>query len=148
LFWVISVFTNILVAMDGSDASQRAFVRAVEEAKVWNARLHVIYVVETGLFSSLPADNTVEIMYRVLEKEGNAVLEQAKIITAEKGVSLIPHMKQGHAGSEIITLASKEKIDLIVVGSHGKSQADRLLIGSVSTFVVTHSKVTTMVVRS
>jgi nucleotide-binding universal stress UspA family protein len=145
---VIPVFTDILVAMDGSDASQRAFVRAVEEAKVWNARLHVIYVVETGLFSSLPADNTVEIMYRVLEKEGNAVLEQAKIITAEKGVSIIPHMKQGHAGSEIITLAGKEKIDLIVVGSHGKSQADRLLIGSVSTFVVTHSKVTTMVVRS
>jgi nucleotide-binding universal stress UspA family protein len=35
-----------------------------------------------------------------------------------------------------------------MVGSHGKSQADRLLIGSVSTYVVTHSKVTTMVVRS
>ena len=57
-------------------------------------------------------------------------------------------MKQGHAGSEIVSLADHEKVDLIVVGSHGKSQADRLLIGSVSTFVVTHSTVTTMVVRS
>ena len=142
------VFTNILVAIDGSDASQRAFVRAVEEAKVWNARLHVIYVVETGLFSSLPADNTVEIMYRVLETEGNTVLEKAKKFAAEKGVTPITHMKQGHAGSEVVTLADKEKIDLVMVGSHGKSQADRLLIGSVSTYVVTHSKVTTMVVRS
>jgi nucleotide-binding universal stress UspA family protein len=142
------VFTNILVAIDGSDASQRAFVRAVEEAKVWNARLHVIYVVETGLFSSLPADNTVEIMYRVLETEGNTVLEKAKKVAAEKGVTPITHMKQGHAGSEVITLADKEKVDLVMVGSHGKSQADRLLIGSVSTYVVTHSKVTTMVVRS
>ncbi len=142
------VFTNILVAIDGSDASQRALVRAVEEAKVWNARLHVIYVVETGLFSSLPADNTVEIMYRVLEKEGNIVLEQAKKYADENGVSVTTHMKQGHGGSEVVTLADKEKIDLIVVGSHGKSQTDRLLIGSVSTFVVTHSKVTTMVVRS
>ena len=142
------VFTNILVAIDGSDASQRAFVRAVEEAKVWNARLHVIYVVETGLFSSLPADNTVEIMYRVLETEGNTVLEKAKKFAAEKGVTPITHMKQGHAGSEVVTLADKENIDLVMVGSHGKSQADRLLIGSVSTYVVTHSKVTTMVVRS
>ena len=142
------VFTNILVAIDGSDASQRVLVRAVEEAKVWNARLRVIYVVETGLFSSLPADNTVEIMYRVLEKEGTAVLEQAKKYAAEKGVTAITPMKQGHAGSEVTSLADKEKADLIVVGSHGKSQADRLLIGSVSTFVVTHSKVTTMVVRS
>ena len=142
------VFTNILVSIDGSDASQRALIRAVEEAKVWNARLHVIYVVETGLFSSLPADNTVEIMYRVLEKEGNGVLEQAKKYAADTGVTAITHMKQGHAGSEIVTLAEKEKTDLIMIGSHGKSQADRLLIGSVSTYVVTHSKVTTMVVRS
>jgi nucleotide-binding universal stress UspA family protein len=147
LFWVMPVFTNILVAIDGSDASQRVLVRAVEEAKVWNARLQVIYVVETGLFSSLPADNTVEIMYRVLEKEGTEILEKAKKYAAEKGITPVTHMKQGHAGSEVITIAEKEKTDLVVVGSHGKSQADRLLIGSVSTYVVTHSKVTTMVVR-
>jgi nucleotide-binding universal stress UspA family protein len=142
------VFTNILVAIDGSGAGQRAFVRAVEEAKIWNAKLHVIYVVETGLFSSLPADNTVELMYRVLEKEGSTVLEQAKKYAAEKGVTAITHMKQGHAGSEVVTFAEKENADLIMIGSHGKSQADRILIGSASTYVVTHSKVTTMVVRS
>ena len=144
----MTVFTNILVAVDGSDASQRAFIRAVEEAKVWNARLHVIYIVETGLFSSLPADNTVEIMYRVLETEGNTVLEKAKKYATDNGVTVITHMKQGHAGSEVLSLADKEKADLVIVGSHGKSQADRLLIGSVSTYVVTHSNVTTMVVRS
>jgi nucleotide-binding universal stress UspA family protein len=142
------VFSNILVAVDGSDASQRALVRAVEEAKVWNARLHVVYTVETGLFSSLPADNTVEIMYRVLEKEGNTVLEKARSFAADKGVTATTHMKQGHAASEIVALAEKEKSDLIVVGSHGKSQADRLLIGSVSAHVVSHSRITTMVVRS
>ncbi|MFY9800179.1 MAG: universal stress protein [Methanoregula sp.] len=142
------MFNTILVALDGSEVSQRALVRAADEAKLWNAKLHAIYVVETGLFSSLPLDNTVEIMYRVLEKEGEAVLEKAKKYCADKGVTLISHMKQGHAGSEIITLAEVEKSDLIIVGSHGKSNTDRLLIGSVSTFVVSHSKATTMVVRS
>ena len=141
------VFTNILIALDGSEAGQRALSRAVDEAQVWKAQLHAIYVVETGLFSSLPLDNTVEIMYRVLEKEGKAVLERAKKSADEKGVTIITHMKQGHAGSEIVALAEEVKSDLIMVGSHGKGNADRLLIGSVSTFVVTHSKVTTMVVR-
>jgi nucleotide-binding universal stress UspA family protein len=141
------VFTNILIAIDGSEASQRALSRAVDEAKVWNAKLQAIYVVETGLFSSLPLDNTVEIMYRVLEKEGKSVLEKAKKFAASHDVTVITHMKQGHAGSEIIALAEQEKSDLIMVGSHGKSNTDRLLIGSVSTFVVTHSTVTTMVVR-
>jgi nucleotide-binding universal stress UspA family protein len=145
---VIPVFNNILVAIDGSDASERAIVRAIDEAKVWNAKLNAVYVVETGLFSSLPSDNTVEIMYRVLETEGNSVLEKAKQYAAEKGIILTSHMKQGHAGSEIITLAEREKNDLIVVGSHGKSNADRLLIGSVITNIVAHSSVTTMVVRS
>ena len=142
------MFTNILVAIDGSEASERAFARAVDEAKIWNARLQIVYVVETGLFSSLPADNTVELMYRVLEKEGQESLDKAKLAAAAKGVSSSTHMKQGHAGSEIIAYADHVKADLIVVGSHGKSQTDRLLIGSVSTFVITHSTVTAMVVRS
>ena len=48
------VFTNILVAMDGSEASQRALSQAVDLAKLCNAKLHTIYVVETGpvLFTS------------------------------------------------------------------------------------------------
>ena len=148
MFWVMPVFTNILVAMDGSEASQRALSEAVDAAKLCNAKLHAIYVVETGLFTLLPLDNTVEIMYRVLEKEGEAVMERTKKYAAGKGITVITHMKQGHAGSEIIALAEREKSNLIIVGSHGKSNTDRLLIGSVSTFVVTHSTVTTMVVRS
>ena len=148
MLWVITVFTNILVAIDGSAASERGIERAVDEAKVWNAKLHAIYVVETGLFSSIPTDNTVEIMYRVLENEGNATLEKAKKYAAAHGVTLTTHMKQGHAGTEIVALSERENVDLIVAASHGKSQTDRLLLGSVSTYMVTHSTVTTMVVRS
>jgi len=142
------VFTDILVAIDGSKTGDLAIERAVDEAKVWNAKLHAVYVVETGLFSSLPSDNTVEIMYRVLENEGKAVLDKAKKAAAKNGVTLITHIKQGHAGTEIIALAQKEKVDLIISGSHGKSKTDSLLLGSVSTYITTHSTVSTMVVRS
>jgi nucleotide-binding universal stress UspA family protein len=142
------MYSNILVALDGSEAGQRALGRAVDLARTGNAKLHAIYVVETGLFSSLPTDNTVEIMYNVLRKEGESVLDKAKTEAAASGVALTTHLKFGHAGSEVITLSESVKADLVVVGSHGKSQTDRLLIGSVSTFVVTHSKVSTMVVRS
>jgi nucleotide-binding universal stress UspA family protein len=145
---VIPVFANVLVALDGSPAGQKAFGRAVEMARAGSAKLHAVYVVETGLFSSLPTDNTVEIMYNVLQKEGESALDKAKTEAAAHGVTLTTHLKFGHAGSEIVALADKVKADLIIVGSHGKSQTDRLLIGSVSTFIVTHSTVSTMVVRS
>lgn len=142
------MFSEILVAIDGSKAGEQAFAVAVDEARLHNARLHAIYVVETGLFSSLPADNTVEIMYRALEKEGEQVLAKARALAAERGVTLTTHMKQGHAGNEIISLAGQQKISLIILGSHGKGKADRLLLGSVSNYVITHGTVSAMVVRS
>jgi nucleotide-binding universal stress UspA family protein len=105
-------------------------------------------VVETGLFSSRPADNTVEIMYSALEKEGEEVLAKARTLAKERGVPLATSIRQGHAGNEIVHLAEQQKADLIVVGSHGKSKADRLLLGSISNYVVTHGTITTLVVRS
>lgn len=148
LFWVIPMFANILVALDGSPTGHIALERAVDMARAGTSKLHAVYVVETGLFSSIPADNTVEIMYNVLRQEGESVLEKAKTEAAARGITLTTHLKFGHAGSEILALAESIKAELIVVGSHGKSQTDRLLIGSVSTFIVTHSTASTMVVRS
>lgn len=145
---MIPVFSEILVAIDGSKAGDNAFAVAIEEARLHGARLHAIYVVETGLFSSLPADNTVEIMYRALEKEGEQVLERARARALEQKVTLTTHITQGHAGNEILACAENQKIDLIIVGSHGKGQADRLLLGSISNYVITHGTISAMVVRS
>lgn len=141
------MFEQILVAIDGSKIGQRALEIALEEARVWKARVHVIYVVETGLFSSLPMDSTWEIMYSMLEKEGQDVLATAKKSADAKGVTMEVHVRQGHAGNEIVKASSEYNADLVIVGSHGKSEVDRLLLGSVSSFVVSNSKVAVLVVR-
>ncbi len=142
------MFHSILVAIDGSRASEGALEMAVHEAQTWKASLHIAYIVETGLFASVPLDNTVEVMYSMLEKEGACALEKAKEKAAEKGVTTAVYTRQGHAGSEILKLAQEVRADLIIMGSHGKSEVDRLLLGSVSSFVVSHSPVTTMGLRS
>jgi nucleotide-binding universal stress UspA family protein len=86
-------------------------------------------------------------MSRILVKEGEEVLERAKKYCADKGITSTTQMEFGDAGVEIISLSKKENFDLIVIGSHGKSGLDRVLIGSVSSFVVTHNKRKTLVVR-
>ena len=93
------MFRKILVAIDGSKTSEHALAVALEEARLWKASLHVIYVIETGLFSSLPMDNTWEIMYSMLENEGKKALEQATELGKAKGVQVTTYMKQGHAGN-------------------------------------------------
>lgn len=141
------MFSEILVAVDGSKIGKRALEIALEEARLWKARVHVVYVVETGLFSSLPMDSTWEIMYSMLEKEGQETISAAKDMASEKGITLETHIRQGHAGNEIVKASRDLGADLIIVGSHGKSEVDRLLLGSVSSFVVGNSSVAVLVVR-
>jgi nucleotide-binding universal stress UspA family protein len=141
------MFQHILVAIDGSKISGQALEAAIEEARVWKATVHAIYVVETGLFSSLPMDSTWEIMYSMLENEGNRALATAQEMAERSGVKIETLMKQGHAGNEIVRAAADLGADLVIVGSHGKSEVDRLLLGSISSFVVSNSGKTVMVVR-
>jgi nucleotide-binding universal stress UspA family protein len=141
------MFHQILVAIDGSKISDKALETAIDEARVWKATVHAIYVVETGLFSSLPMDNTWEILYSMLEKEGNKAISSAREEAEKQGVKIEAVLKQGHAGNEIVKAAKEIGADLVIVGSHGKSEVDRLLLGSVSSFVVSHCPANIMVVR-
>jgi nucleotide-binding universal stress UspA family protein len=142
------MFHKILVAIDGSKTSEKALSVALDEAKVWKAQIHVIYVVETGLFSSLPMDNTWEIMYSMLENEGKTALDSAKKAGEERGIRITTSMVQGHAGNEIVRASQESGVEMVVIGSHGKSEVDRLLLGSVSSFVVAHCHTSVLVVRA
>jgi nucleotide-binding universal stress UspA family protein len=142
------MFQSILAAIDGSQKSGAALEAAIGEAKLHGAALHVVYVIETGLFSSIPMDNTWEVIYGLLENQGKEAHVAAIKKAQAQGVAVTTHLKEGHAGNEIVKLAGELGADLIVLGSHGKSNLDRILLGSVSGFVVGHAPVSTLVVRS
>ena len=142
------MFQSILAAIDGSQKSGAALEVAIGEAKIHGAALHVVYVIETGLFSSIPMDNAWEVIYGLLEKQGKEAGLAASRQAQAQEVGITTHLKEGHAGNEILKLSREAGTDLIVLGSHGKSNLDRILLGSVSSFVVGHSPVSTLVVRS
>jgi nucleotide-binding universal stress UspA family protein len=144
----MAMFRKIIVAIDGSEVSKKALSVAIDETKAWNAELHAIYVIETGLLSSIPVDNTIEAIYGLLENEGEQVMDFCRGKADEAGIAFKSHISQGHAGNEILKAAETEGADLIILGSHGKSEVDRFLLGSVTTYVVRHSSISTLVVRS
>jgi len=76
-----------------------------------------------------------ELMERVLE---------AADLLGEEAVGA--HMRQGHAGREILEEAQEWKADLVVLGTHGFNFFDRLLLGSTSLYVLRHGQLATLVV--
>lgn len=142
------MFTKILVAIDGSDISKSAFNKSIELAKMSKAELHAIYVIESGMISPGPVDTSWELIYQRFEKEGRDIMEELVEDASKKGVTVTPHLEAGHAGDTIIGKASELECDLIVVGSRGKSKLDRLLIGSVSSHIVTYAKTNTLIIKN
>jgi len=142
------MYKKIIVAVDGSPISAAAFRAALQQALAWDAELHIVYVIETGLFKNIPADNTVEILYNMLQIEGQNVVENLIASGERAGITPNAHLKEGHVGQTILSLAKEIDADLVVLGSHGKSDIERFLLGSVTSFVIAHSPTSTLVVRS
>jgi nucleotide-binding universal stress UspA family protein len=142
------MFKKIVVAIDGSEISKRAFDRAIDLAHQNGAELHGVYVIESGIVSPAPVDTTWELVYARFEKEGHIVMDELTGAAQAKGVKFEVHLEAGHAGDTIIEVAGKIGADLIILGSLGKSKLDRLLLGSVSSYVVNYSKTNTMIVRT
>jgi nucleotide-binding universal stress UspA family protein len=147
------MFSNILVAIDGSETSIRGLETAIELAKTFGAKLHLLHVVrEMQLPKELQKMMEVENMKGpredVLKLVGDRILNQAKRVAESKGVkSVADNLGTGDPASSIVMHAEQNGIDLIVMGSRGLGQVEGLLLGSVSRKVSSMAKVPCLIAR-
>lgn len=142
------VYRNIVIATDGSENTLRAISYGIELAKLSGATVHALYVIDMTSFSSIPMDAGWEEMYNILREEGEKAISVVKERGKVSGVEVREMILEGHPSNEIIDFAEKNNVDLIVVGTLGKTGLDRFLMGSVADKVVRGSKVPVLVVRS
>lgn len=142
------MFTNILVAIDGSESGKKAFEAALGEAKAYpGATVNAIYVVENGGLDDLPPDNDKATLYNRFESIGREILSDYEKTAESRNAKFNAVIRYGHAGKEITKYAEEIGADLIIMGSTGKSNIEKLLLGSVTEFVIRHSNTSTLVVR-
>ena len=136
---------TILVATDGSPASSAASSEAIELALRLGARLIVMNVVNVPELTSAGAifPGTLTGAREDAEAIAREVVEGAR----RSGVSATYLTWEGVPGEAIVAAADAEAADLVIVGTHGRSVIGRLLLGSVSEYVVRHARVPVMVVR-
>lgn len=141
------MYENILLPTDGSEGTRRAVEHAVNLAQNFDATVHVVYVVNTSAYSTLPADANWESIIEALEEEGYEATEDVKELASEGEVKVITKVLEGVPHREILDYSEENDIDLIVMGTHGKTGIDRLLLGSVTEKVVRSSETPVLTVR-
>jgi len=138
---------KILVGTDFSPYSEKAVDYAVQLANEFGAKIVLVHVIESFGYS-VTDSMTVVGHDKALTVTAKALLDNLKKQLMEEGLSVNGHLADGTPYREIIKKAKEEAVDLIVVGTHGRSGVEHLLIGSVAEKVVRAAHCPVLTVRS
>ncbi|MEN9466093.1 MAG: hypothetical protein RL081_94 [Pseudomonadota bacterium] len=146
------MFKHILLATDGSAASEHAAKLAVSLARIHGAKLTALYVADPYPYIGVGEINPMG--YQAYSAAAQQLAAQAHstvdALCKQDGavVALQARLVEDvAAASGIVQSAKDEGADLIVMGSHGRSGIARLMLGSVATKVVAESPVPVLVTR-
>ena len=143
--------TRVMVAVDGSDHSKKAAELAIHLAKLWNAQLYFIHVLEE--------DNVPSWFREFAKVERLGTADYFDVVDRRLFAPLIARAKEseiqvfsgirarGDPAEEILRNAERKKVDLIVMGSRGLGKFSRVILGSVSTKVLSNAKCTCITVK-
>jgi len=147
-----AMFKNILLATDGSAASEHAADLAVSLASQNQARLTALYVIDPYPYLGVGEASAVGFQAYMGNAYEHAAQAHAKItaLCAQRGANIDLQLRRGEdasAAEAIVRTATEENADLIVVGSHGRTGLSRLMLGSVAAKVASASPVPVLVAR-
>jgi nucleotide-binding universal stress UspA family protein len=147
------MFSNILVSIDGSDPSYRALDAAIELARKFDSKLHLVHVVRemqlpTNFGRLQDYEQASRSRHDLLTAAGEHMLSQAERSCESKGIKAPEiHMGSGDPANAIIGYGTRNAVDLIVMGSRGLGQVDGFLLGSVSRKVSNTAKVPCLIIK-
>ena len=146
------MFKHILLATDGSPASEHAATLAVGFARLHGAELMAVYVMDPYPYLSMGESNPYGFQaYMAAAQELAAQAHaQVEVLCTHGGAEValeVRAVENISAAVGIVQTAQAEGADLIVMGSHGRSGIARLVLGSVANKVVAESLVPVLITR-
>ena len=155
-----SVFNKILVPVDGSKYALDAAEYAVELAKLAHAKVVALHVVHlpTYAFTYSGSEGVSPVSIPTLlpmsltedeKKTAKRIVDDVKELGVRGGVDVAAHVLERHPSvpDAIIQFAEESGVDLIIMGTKGKTAIQRFLLGSVTESVVHHAHCPVLVVR-
>ena len=135
--------SKILVAVDGSKYSDKAFEYAISIIQNHKQQLLLVHVIENlgnigySNFNQLKQDSQIILQKYITKAESKGLKSSLRIIEDE-----------GNSPAEkILDISEKEKVDTIIVGTKGQKSSEQFLLGSTSYKVAHYSKCTVIIVK-
>jgi nucleotide-binding universal stress UspA family protein len=143
------LFQNILVPVDLSKQSTRAFKVALDISKKYDSKITVITCIE--VYASYHLYYQSSTVSQQIKKQSKIIknhFKELENLAEKKDVSLkFKILKSDSVVKEIISFTKSKKHDLIVIGSHGRTGFDKLLLGSVANGVSQKANCPIMIVK-
>jgi nucleotide-binding universal stress UspA family protein len=149
-------FARILVCVDGSESSRKAAQIAVDVAKHHGAELYAINVIvsqvgysySSGMFGLSSPSGINELLDRS-SQEASEWFSQIKARASEAKINVKTEMLVSPTSvvPAIVDYAERNRVDLIITGTKGRSGLTKLVLGSIASGVVTHASCPVMVVK-
>lgn len=150
------MFERILIATDGSKFGEKAAKVGIELAKLSGGKVIIVYVADINKYTSSaglispfggPSPEAIDNVVANIREAGEKATLHVKELARASGVTSDRLIVEGNPPSEILRIAENDKIDVIVMGSIGKTGLEKFLMGSVAEKVVHDSKLPVLIVR-
>ncbi len=150
------MFKRILIATDGSEYSKKAAKTGIELAKLSGGEVVIVSVADIGRYASsaglLPpfggaSPSAVDNLFTRIRGEGEKATLEVDELAKASGVKSERLVIEGNPSNEILKIAEDNNMDVIVMGSIGKTGLEKFLMGSVAEKVVHNSKLPVLIVR-
>ena len=146
------LYRRILVPVDGSSTSNAGLKEALKLAKNQRARLYVLHVVDEMIVFNTPEGGiNIGPIIDELKRGGKRLLQKTQKLASAQGVK--PEFELWETAGErvadvIVRRAKRWRVDLIVMGTHGRRGVKRMLMGSDAELVVRNAAVPVLLVRA
>ena len=145
-------FTNILVAINGSEASISAAKYAIIMARSYRCKLTAVYVVDTASIRQLALSRIFipeesQEYERNLQGDGDKYLAFVEELALAKGLKIEKEIRQGAVYSEILAAADEKKTDLIILGGWEKDLSSRDTLSNTHKEIMSNAKCSVLLAK-
>jgi len=144
------MFCMILVAVDGTQAAERALECAIELTKKHASKLIILHVMLQRLYAVTPTEAAVlapTVFVSEMQAEAEGIIKKSEEQVRDEGISYECKMVQGVPADEIVKCVQAEGVDLVIMGSRGLNEVRAFLFGSVSDKVCHRVKCPALIVK-